>query len=677
MAQRGIGGVGKGGNELLEPGGCGFELLEMDRRIRVAQSMVGNNAQSAGDRTMKFSERGFVHSAWMRLELPFGKEITMQYCLDWRMGLKMWLPMRTEKRFFRSETGELFRARVFRFRSCLSAIVMAAGLAGQPAKSAEVDFRLPEEFQSPMAARLEPENEARVEVQSRFMESIVVEEERGPDEAFVAKRRVLDLEPGVQPVALSVARDYLSRNQVPEAVAVLKDCVRANPKATPAAMMLAAIYLHTLDKKPLAERYAWQVLRTVPGAVEALEILREALLGTGQSRRWESAFAEASRLESLTAERLLDLAELRLRDLNRKNAPKNASADVVDLLERALRMKEGNGRILERCADLFLATGETSRASNCLRDALQSGSAGPLAKEKLAECEWLQRNDDEAARLLEEVLAGDPLRLPAYDRLAGIRLRQDNPKAALTALQQALVLAPVDPRRHEDVIRVALRAHDYRAALDLAADARKRFPYLMEFAVLQAVALSEAGRHGEALMTFDRTRIEALHQDPRILDATFFAAYGAAAERAGHYEKAAELLKTAIGLDPGNAADSKNHLAYMWAELGIHLEEAEKLSRASLAAEPDNGAYLDTLGWILHRQGAHDEALTHLRRAAERLPDPVVLDHLGDVLNHLGKRPEAVAAWRKALEKNPGADAIAAKIQAGGELTRGAPPEDR
>jgi tetratricopeptide (TPR) repeat protein len=350
---------------------------------------------------------------------------------------------------------------------------------------------------------------------------------------------------------------------------------------------------------------------------------------------------------------------------------------VVVLLERALQRKAGHGQILERCADLFLAAGEVARASNCLREVLQSGSASPLAKEKLAECEWLQRKDDEAARLLEEVLASDPLRLSAYDRLAGIRLRQNNPSAALAALQQALVLAPVDPARNADLIRVALRAGDHRAALDLAAEARKRFPYLMEFAVLQAVALSEAGCHGDALLVFDRARIEALYQDPRVLDASFFAAYGAAAERAGHYEKAAELLKTAIGLDPANAADSQNHLAYMWAELGIHLDEAEKLSRASLATEPDNGAYLDTLGWVLHRQGAHEEALPHLRRAAERLSDPVVFDHLGDVLARLGRHTEAIAAWRKALEKNPAADAIAAKIRAGGELTRSVQPESR
>lgn len=588
----------------------------------------------------------------MRSKLDFGKEITMQFDSAWRIHGVM--PHSIQR------------------PGLVACLALLAGLASDPAIPAEMDFRIPVEFETPFPVRLKPENEARVQVHARFLQSLVVEEDRGPDEAFIAKQKVLDLDPGVEPVALAVAKDFLSRNQVPEAVAVLKDCVRANPKATPAALLLAAIYLHTLDKKPLAERYALQVLRSNPGAVEALEILREALLGTGQSKRWESTFAEASRIESLAADRLADLAELRLRDLQRRNAPRTASADVVGLLERALRREGADKHILERCADLFLEAGETSRASACLREALQSGSASPSAKEKLAECEWLQRNDDEAARLLEEVLAVDPLRLPAYDRLAGIRLRQENPAAALTALRQALVLAPVDPQRHEDVIRVALRAKDHRTALELAADACKRFPYLMEFAALQAVALSEAGHHREALMAFERSRIEALHQDPRILDAPFFAAYGAAAERAGHYEKAAELLKTAIGLDPANAADSKNHLAYMWAELGIHLQEAEELSRASLAADPDNGAYLDTLGWILHRQGSQEEALTHLRRAAERLPDPVVFEHLGDVLDHMGRHPEAVAAWKKALEKNPASDAIAAKIRAGGELTRGA-----
>jgi Flp pilus assembly protein TadD len=67
-------------------------------------------------------------------------------------------------------------------------------------------------------------------------------------------------------------------------------------------------------------------------------------------------------------------------------------------------------------------------------------------------------------------------------------------------------------------------------------------------------------------MAFERTLVEASNSNPEMLDSAFYMSYGAAAEQAGHYVKAAELIQTAIHLDPQNSAEPCNFLAYMWAE---------------------------------------------------------------------------------------------------------------
>jgi tetratricopeptide (TPR) repeat protein len=73
--------------------------------------------------------------------------------------------------------------------------------------------------------------------------------------------------------------------------------------------------------------------------------------------------------------------------------------------------------------------------------------------------------------------------------------------------------------------------------------------------------------------------------------------------------------------------------------------------RDTLAAEPENGAFLDSLGWAYYRKGDLGEAEKYLGQAATRLPcNSEVQDHFGDVLAKRGRLPDAVDAWMRALD---------------------------
>ena len=89
----------------------------------------------------------------------------------------------------------------------------------------------------------------------------------------------------------------------------------------------------------------------------------------------------------------------------------------------------------------------------------------------------------------------------------------------------------------------------------------------------------------------------------------------------------------------------------MLADRGERLDEAVDLVERALTIDPDNGSYLDSLGWAYFKQKKIDKAETLLRRAAEQAPgNSVVQDHYGDVLWANGRRDEAVAAWQRALK---------------------------
>ena len=107
-----------------------------------------------------------------------------------------------------------------------------------------------------------------------------------------------------------------------------------------------------------------------------------------------------------------------------------------------------------------------------------------------------------------------------------------------------------------------------------------------------------------------------------------------------------------------------NNLGYMWIEKGIKLDKALDYVKKALEIEPDNPAYLDSLGWGLFKKKKYDEALIHLKKAVEAgAEDAVIFDHLGDTFYKLKKYEDAIINWEKALKLEPeNPEKIKAKI---------------
>ena len=133
-----------------------------------------------------------------------------------------------------------------------------------------------------------------------------------------------------------------------------------------------------------------------------------------------------------------------------------------------------------------------------------------------------------------------------------------------------------------------------------------------------------------------------------------------------------ELLKRATGFFQQNgllerSPEIANAVGYISAELNLELERAEQLIDRALAAEPENGAYLDSKGWVLHRRGDHQRAAEYLRRALEK-PEiennrGVTLDHLGDVLRALHDPEGARRCYEEALTREGEIDFDPAPVQ--------------
>jgi tetratricopeptide (TPR) repeat protein len=115
-------------------------------------------------------------------------------------------------------------------------------------------------------------------------------------------------------------------------------------------------------------------------------------------------------------------------------------------------------------------------------------------------------------------------------------------------------------------------------------------------------------------------------------------------------DEAEERLEEVLDEFPDDV-EADNDLGFLWADRNIHLARALAMIRVAIAAEPENKAYRDSLGWVYYRLGRHAEAVKELEKAIdEKQPDGSILDHLGDAYLKAGNPDKAKATWRRAKE---------------------------
>jgi tetratricopeptide (TPR) repeat protein len=229
-------------------------------------------------------------------------------------------------------------------------------------------------------------------------------------------------------------------------------------------------------------------------------------------------------------------------------------------------------------------------------------------------------------------------------QLGFAHLQEGDAQQSIAAFTLAKNFAPKNPAYDAYLVQAHVSAKQHAKAAELAADALTRHPGDSRLLTLRADALVGLGRRDEAVKLLQDARNEAPDEDDLTLK------LGAVYEEADKIDEAEREFRRLIERDPLNAA-ALNYLGYMLADRGLRLPEAITLIERALKVEPDNPAYLDSLGWALFKSGKVDEAETPLRKAASvATTESVIQDHFGDVLARRGKPDEAIAAWERALK---------------------------
>lgn len=319
-----------------------------------------------------------------------------------------------------------------------------------------------------------------------------------------------------------------------------------------------------------------------------------------------------------------------------------ALRDAITYLERAVTGAgvTADANLQYTLGRLYIRNGTPDKAIQVLTRVIAQNPNSVPARLALAQAFAANKDLKGAINALDEILEEEPRVASA---LAQYQEEAGQFKEAADTLTLALAIQPNSRDLKVRRIAVLLEAKDYTRAAGAAGDAKKQHPDDPRFPRLQGRALFDSGDKTAGIAVLE----SAVKTFPKDMNTLFtLADVYADAGRAADAERS---LRQLIATEPSNAS-ALNYLGYLLANRGEQLDEAVSLVQKALQAEPDNGAYLDSLGWAYFRKGDLDGAEKYLSQAAQRLPDnSEIQDHLGDLYARRMRWADAIAAWQKAL----------------------------
>lgn len=296
---------------------------------------------------------------------------------------------------------------------------------------------------------------------------------------------------------------------------------------------------------------------------------------------------------------------------------------------------------------IMMTAGREDDALSQVNQILLENSNNVDALRLMAIINFRQENLDAAWEDFEDLLASGQHTMDALYYLARIADFREESDRAIRLYSQVMDGAHAVPAQRRAAAIIAFQRESPDTAIEkLDEFAQERPQHAIDVVQAKAQLLSALERYPEALVYYDQMVTYRPDVEGVLLGR------GELLLRMGQLDDAILQYRNAVKRWPKSAL-SLNALGYTLADRTEEYKEAEKLIRKALKYDPDNAAIIDSLGWVLHKLGRHEEALVELERAYAKLDDPEVASHIVEVLAALARRDEAMELLVAAETKDP------------------------
>lgn len=476
-------------------------------------------------------------------------------------------------------------------------------------------------------------------------------------DAEAAFKKAIAADPDNEDAVTGLASVYSDRGDARSASELLDQLTKKNPSAR-AYLNLASNY-EQMKEYSLAADALRKAINLDPTHVEWNAQLAQYLAMAGRYDEALQTYQDLAKLTPQDATAYLGMAQIYLEQ--------QKFAQAHQMLDKAKEIEPDNLEAKDTEVQLFDKEGKTPEAIAALNDLLDSTARhtydAPQRDVRGRMLEQLgllyEKNNqyDKAVDTFREMAAVDPDKNPRAEALIidTYRTAKNYPKAEQES-DAADKKYPNDRTLRE--VRAQLLTDEGKtdqavAELKTLLDGKNdRDTYLAIEDVYQ-----KAKNYGEANKALDEAERLSTTKDDR---AAIYFQRGALYERQKKYEQSEKAFRAV--LDNANQKDpiyasTLNYLGYMFADQNTRLQEAQDLIKKALDLEPDNYAFLDSMGWVYYHMNRLDDAEHELTHSIQiEAKDPTIHDHLGDVYFKEGKLKEAIAQWQSSLqEANSGA----------------------
>jgi tetratricopeptide (TPR) repeat protein len=503
-------------------------------------------------------------------------------------------------------------------------------------------------------------------------------------------QEIVKLDPQSVDDHLLLGRLYRLGNDMSKAEAELNTAIKIDPNSEEAVTTLAMLYTDEGDTA-----HALKVLSSIPDSARSAKLY--SALGAAYEQRKEyknaiDAYKHAIVLDRDNLDAIRGLAENYLND-GQLEASLEQYKVISDSNPEDAQTYVRIAEIYRRQAKYDLALESLKRADSLIPDTAE-------VPYSMAAVYQAQGRYDEAAKLLQDLLkktekssevgtsqADRNNRAIFIERLGMIYREQENYTAAVETFRKMLTLGDENARSgYQEIIDTYRDAKQWPQATAAAKEAVQKLPNDRDLRMVLDAQLADMGEFDQAVADIrgllkggaeDRevylrlgiiyTRAkrwsdadQSLGKAEQLSTKNEDKAYvsflrGDLYQRQKMFDQADSEFRKVLAVTPPTdpqAAATLNYLGYMNADRGVKLDESLNYIKQALTFEPNNGAYLDSLGWAYFKLGKYDLAEESLNKAAVHMgSDPTVQEHLGDLYQKTGRLKLAASHWDRAVQE--------------------------
>lgn len=474
--------------------------------------------------------------------------------------------------------------------------------------------------------------------------------------------KVVQLDPTREELREKLANEYFRRKDFKKMAGVLELSVKQSPKSVPYWTLLAVAYRADRQWAP-ARKAAERAIALDASLFPPYEVLFEVEIELQEPAKARKVLDRAARHKSGDYNYWIRLADLYVAIGAREPTLAVQKEQVVSYYERAATLQPDDPNVLTKVADFYLVSENLPKAIELYLKVLEKQPQAETVRYKLATCYVSQGNRQKGAEMLEQIAQLHPFNHQTFFLLGELYEEMKNSPKALANYQLSLSANPNQLVPHLKIVLLEMRSKNTESALKQLAIAAEKFPNTPQVSYFYGLVYCETKNFPRAVECFTEAARLASTSAPDMTDAVFHFYFGSALERNGQFDSAVAEFMKAMDLNP-DYADAFNYLGFMYADRGIKLEAAVDLIEKALTYEPENGAFLDSLGWAYFKLNKLEDAMSYLQRASKVIGDDAVIhEHLADVYRKMGKTTEALLEYQKASELDPANKDVTEKLE--------------